>query len=419
MRNIANKMWPKSVTIGWALFSILLIIASLDISKDNIFQFLMSYSLGVLPMYFGYASQAVLGLLLAYSFISTGIALPKKALIFICFFGGAYCLGAIVGLIRGNNPDYVLGDFERILIYLTIFSIKDFRAFDFSSRVKSLLAMIAWITIVKILIALLLLTIRSGTAAFGARVLLKFTPLLLFASIFFLAYYLFENKIKYLFLFLFSSIGIFVSQTRGFFIGYIVGFIILYFSLQYKKLRARLLVFGIVAVLFAGLVAVVVFDDIGITLGNWKGENYRYGIDLRLEQYASFQRMFLSSPFFGIGLGGYDPEYRSGVEQEAPYIQELEFPNLLAKFGVLGMGIWLGSMLLLIVWSMQIVKHCENERSRQLVIAAGAGLGSLIFGGLTNPIYSSLYSHMMIVILVLALMSASKMMRNQNLRPIR
>jgi O-antigen ligase len=157
----------------------------------------------------------------------------------------------------------------------------------------------------------------------------------------------------------------------------------------------RFVIPGTIVVGVAFILVVGVWNNPDATQGKWSGENFDTTVSIRLEQMESFMSLFRTHPLLGIGLGGYDPDYaRFSEDTSRPYLQELEYHNLLAKLGVTGMLCLMSAFVCLFYECWRRIKANPSMRTRGLIAGLAAGLLGMLVASATNPLYSSIYFHL-------------------------
>lgn len=331
------------------------------------------------------------------------------AKLFLLFFLASVIIGAVVGLINGNPISYILGDSRNIIIYLALFAINDIKYEGFENKLYTLYFTVCAIVFLKLLIAISSFALTMSSPLL-VRFLLKLTPYFIGIALINAAFMAINYDRRNFIVFIVATISVVLSQTRGILLGYACGFLVLCMIIIYMKRGIRLIVPVITILAMILLLAVGTWFNEEATQGRWTGDTFDDTVNIRLEQMDSFMNLFKSHPAFGIGLGGYDPEYLRFVpETSRPYLQELEFHNLLAKLGSIGIFLWICSFISLFYECWRRIKKSTSLKLKGLISGFMAGLVGMLVASATNPYYSSIYFHAYIVIILLLLSKAMRL----------
>jgi hypothetical protein len=194
-------------------------------------------------------------------------------------------------------------------------------------------------------------------------------------------------------------LDIFVSYSRGIWIGVIAGQVVVVVTTMSLARLGRIRIRSALIGAFATAVLIGVLAGTG-TLSRgavrFTSTTSRAdpSIDARIAQAPHLLRLWYAYPVLGKGYGAYAPEHLRS--QEAPYSYENMPYALLAKLGLLGVlvsGVFIAS------WALR-----AWEVRRRAPVAAGAFLGSgtaLLIGEMTNPMVLNFVSMTILACLLL------------------
>jgi O-antigen ligase len=328
------------------------------------------------------------------------------AKLFLILFMASVIVGATTGLVNGNPISYIVGDSRNVIIYAALFAIDDIKYSGFENKLYALYFAVCSIVLIKLLIAVISFVAVTTTSPFSVRFLLRLTPYLIGFALINAA--LMANKFnrKNFIMFINVTVAVVMSQTRGIQLGYACGFMVLCMVLIFMKRGVRLLVPGLIILATVLILALGIWFNPDAVQGKWSGDMFDQTVNIRLEQIDSMMNLFKSHPFFGIGLGGYDPDYERFVEETSrPYLQELEYHNLLSKLGIIGIYLWICSFLALFYECWRRIRKTTSMKSKVLIAGFTSGLVGLLVASATNPWYSSIYFHAYVVMMLLLLSS--------------
>lgn len=407
-KNIAKHLH----SISWLLFCVIMIVGALDFSGDYIEMFGFSrFTIMLDTNYFqslSFVLIAIIAVIGLFNIVMKNYAYRAGigAKLFLLFFFTSVVFGATIGLINGNPLSYIVGDSRNIIIYLALFAINDIKMVGFEKKLYTLYFAVCAIGFIKILIAFTPVVVTMSSP-FSLRYLLKLTPYFIGIALINVALMSIKFDRKKFMMFIVATISVVLSQTRGLLLGYACGFLVLCMIIIFMKRGVRLIVPGVTILAVVLLLAVGVWFNDKAIQGRWTGDFFDESVNIRLEQMDSFMNLFKSHLLFGIGLGGYDPEYIRFVQETSrPYLQELEFHNLLAKLGIIGIYFWICSFLSLFYESWRRIKKTTSMKLKALISGFMAGLVGMLVASATAPYYSSIYFHAYIVMILLLLSTA-------------
>ena len=335
----------------------------------------------------------------------------KEIKLFLLLFLASTVWGMLVGIIKGVPVNYVIGDSRNILIYLILFAVVGGMGDKIVDNLYRLFLIGCGIVLVKLFFSL------AASLVFGSglswRSLFRqssfFAPML-FVSIGFMVYDQRRTKrLQSTILALLAAFGIFAAQARGFFLGVLFGmlfFIII--SLNQKKFyrampRLFILMFLILSI---GLCAgIILQDDITKSFGYWEGtETFVGGFDFRIRQTNMLLAFFDKNWLVGAGLGAFDPTWE-GYEEwlPRPYLVELEYLNLLAKLGLIGISLWIAAFVFLFSGCIRTARRALNMQHKGFIFGLTAGLFALMVESILQTGYSSVLFNLYIVLMLLVL----------------
>jgi len=398
----------RSRSISWVLFSLVLVCGAINIFDDEII-----YSLPYMQTIEEYSylhqtfSSILIGLIAiigVFKLLKYGSILRcgQFAKLFLIFYFLSVALGTIVGAVKGNPWAYILGDARNAIVYLSLFAITDVNEKDFEKKLYGLFNAVCIIVLIKVFVAFAVFAVVLSTISIDARLLLKMSYYLMSMAVLSLAMMAKGKHRKYFFMFILCMVGTFLTQTRGLFLGLIAGIITLYAIFALKKRARQLFPPLIIAGTLAFLTAFLVFSDPTASFGRWKGEQFEGSLSVRVSQQEGFLKIFTDNPIFGIGLGGVYIE-RFNPDIRRPYLQELEYHNLLAKLGIVGSILMMSAFGFLLKECWYCIRRAPTRDKSGMIAGLLAGLVALLVSGITNPVFSSVYFHLYVVILLLSL----------------
>lgn len=416
--NLTRNKAKMQYSLPWLFFCLIMIVGAIDFSGDYIEMFNISRYTTMLDT--NYFQSFSLVLIVVIAFVGIINIVRRKyaykagigAKLFLIFFITSVVVGATIGLVNGNELSYIIGDSRNLIIYGALFAINDIKYEGFENKLYTLFYAVCTIVLIKLLIAVATYVATTMSSPFFVRFLLRLTPYLICIALINIALMANKFELNKFIMFIVATIAVFMSQTRGIFLGYVSGFTAMWMVFILMKRGFRLFVPSMIIFAAVLVLAFGVWFNPDATEGKWSGDNFNVTVNIRLEQINSFMNLFKSHPLFGIGLGGYDPDYeRFSAETRRPYLQELEYHNLLAKSGIIGIFFWICSFIFLFYECWCRIKKTTNVKLKGLISGFMAGLVGMLVASATNPLYSSIYFHIYIVILLLLL---SKAMQSDN-----
>jgi hypothetical protein len=326
------------------------------------------------------------------------IRLSRSAVTFLALLLSAVVLGLVAGFSNGARIRYLIGDARNYTILLGLLGIVGVEADIVVSRIRWALFLGIAFLVGKLFVA------TAGDVFLRlpliARYYLRSSPL--FLPVLFMSFSSIidprqdsENKWNVSF-FVLSLLGIFMANTRGFYLGAIAGALAM--CVCSRATRSSLLRVGLILGFIVGIalvVAVIFRGGPRSAFGTWNGMGFGAGLGYRARQVQSLMAMFAHHPVFGAGLGAFDPHYEGyAAWLPRPYIVELEFVNLLAKLGIVGFTLFVLSYLVLIARGFSLVWTTANPGQRSTVIGLTCGLVALMVASMTNTVYSSIQFHL-------------------------
>jgi len=404
-------------SIGWWLFVALWLITFTEFSADYAVFMGTSYWGGDIAVpELRHQIQLVSTVLIGVLALLGGLALLQgrtvfraapEIKLFLLFFTASILWGALIGWLKEVPPNYIIGDSRNLVLYLILFAVGGAAAEQRIETFRRLFLIGCGILLLKLFYSFAA-NFASGEAV-SWRSLLKlscfFAPMLFIA----LGGVLYSKRVaqrrKNTLLAFLAAFGIFAAQARGFFLGTLAG-ALLFVVMLLKHRRFYLLIILAIVILGIGLgTGVVLQSDITKSFGYWKGtEIFEGGMEYRIRQADMLLTRFDNNWVEGTGLGSFDPDYEGYADwQPRPYLYELEYLNLLAKLGVVGISLWLAAFFFLFVGCLRAVRKAVKPEHRGFVLGLTAGLVALMVGSFVQTGYSSVSFHLYIVLMLLVL----------------
>jgi hypothetical protein len=406
-------------SVSLILFSLLLILFYADISSDfpyvwgvplnKVFLDLPQITKPLGKLLIGIiAFIGVLKISLGNKSSNSGYKIDK----FILLYGLSTFFGIVVGIIRGVDLNYIIGDSQNIIVYFALFAIKDIKTDKGLKYLQTLIVISIGFILIKLSVSLVsdVMMLRPISWRYYFKGSPYLSPLLLIALV-----KLIDNnsgyaKFKWLLVVIGASAGIFLANANGILLGTFVGLISIGLFYRDRTIIVKLLLFGVLVGSVNTILALILYNDISIAFGDWFSSSSIAGFNYRSMQVVSLLNMFFDNPIAGNGLGSYDPNwvgYRDWLPR--PYLVELELINSMAKLGVIGFGLLVFSFYLLISRCIRIAKYSIHPQYRNLITGMAAGLISLLMQSTVQTLYSSVMFHLYVVSLLLVLGGVNKM----------
>ncbi len=328
--------------------------------------------------------------------------------LFLLFFGASTVFGVLGGLVKGVPLNYIIGDSRNFVTYLIVFAVGVASSERRVEDLRRLFLIGCGILLLKLFYSYGL-NLALG-AELSRRSLLKlssfFAPML-FVTLGWVVYGKRATEWRrYAVLALLAAFGIFAAQARGLFLGTLAGALLFGVISPNHKRFYRLFILGL-AILGIGLGAGIVLQgDITKSFGYWEAsdETFAPGLEYRVRQVDALLTMFGNNWLAGAGLGSFDPTYEGYQDWlPRPYLVELEYLNLLAKLGVVGISLWIAAFFFLFVGCIRAGRRAAKPEYRGFVLGLTAGLGALMIASIVQTGYSSVYFHLYIVLILLVL----------------
>jgi hypothetical protein len=398
--------------VALALLAGVMIVEFADISGD--YPYLMGRPYKEwLPELRGYTALASSLLVAGLVVIAAGRVLLRRRLVmsprvqaFLLLFFASTILGALVGFARGNVPVYVLGDSRNAIVYLALLAVPVLppdRVLLFVRR--------AFYGACAIVLLKLALSVATGLAlglGVSWRYLFKASyflpPMALLSLALFQRATTRAGRRWYLRAFALGALGVLTAQMRGFFLGLGAGLMVL--ATWTGNLRRVVRMGGALLLMLvtALALALLVQGDLTKTFGYWSFEDFQAGLDYRSRQFDFLFEGFRSHWLLGTGLGWFDPRYEGFADfLTRPYLQELEYMNLLTKLGLVGFSLLLLSFVCLFYECLLTRRMAATPQHRAMVEGFSAGLVSMLTASISNTGYSMMLFHVYVVLLLLVL----------------
>lgn len=246
----------------------------------------------------------------------------------------------------------------------------------------------------------------------------------LYVFVFILTILLMPSKLNFLnfkkhtivFTFLISTILLFISARRAFWVVCAISPVIIFALLKLSKINLRIKRFIIPAILFFSIVFVFVGylaldnDNLIIELkSSFEFDNPEAESNfIRKEQYDALINGWEENRFFGAGLGA--SAKGSIRDVDAPWAYELSYVALLFQTGIVGVIIYLSSVLWIIYKSIIICR--KNSYYVFYLLPQIAALICFLLANATNP-YLAKFDYLWTIFLPLATINAIKLDSNK------
>jgi hypothetical protein len=210
-----------------------------------------------------------------------------------------------------------------------------------------------------------------------------------------------------------SLVGIVLSNTRGYYLGFYVAAIVLLYLMRVHD-RIRFFTASTAVLIGVFLLGMVLTDtQVGrYFIGQWDTAQFYTSLDIRKEQLPLLLNRFRQSPISGVGLGAAADEaeedfiatssapMESSSELSAivqsfmrnirrPYTYELDHIVLLMQFGVVGYLGWLCLWGLIVLQGVKVTRLMHHSYHRALLRGAVAGFVGCLVSATMNPYITS------------------------------
>lgn len=332
-----------------------------------------------------------------YTIVTLKVIKLKKIDLIALSFILVWIYGLVLGLIKGNNNSYVFANFAGIICYSLYFVFINYKI-----RIDSLVKIIIVSGIVLSLFSTIgmifyqagisLPAFLSGKITFSStgQVRIYTATLPVAYSVLGVSFYqlLYNNK-KFKFLkfhkipysliyFIVSFFAIFiVTASKGFTLGggYVIIIIFLFsYGSQIAKQKIHL---SFLLFIFLVLIALIVMYRLGYF--NIFTDMFASEDIANIARYTQLQYIIDDITFWGNGLGAVVPGFISN--REAPYGYELIYLNIIHKFGVFSIFLFLNWFYMF----AYLFKKCWKNENIILNVAMLTSLGYL-FTSIGNPI---------------------------------
>ncbi len=345
-----------------------------------------------------YAFFAVfVGLFVVYVFSRMKLVKLQKVDLIALSFILVWIYGIIIGLIRGNEKQYIFANFAGLVCYFMYFIFVNYkidknRLIKFVLLAGLLLSLLSSIGMLSYQTGIRVPPFLSGNITFSStgqvRIYTATLPVafsLLGVSFYQILYsnkdfsFLNLHKKKYAYLlFIISFFSIFiVTASKGFTLGGVsIIFIIFLFSygsqITRKKIHISFVLF-IILLLFG----IITFNQLGYF--NILTEMFSTEDIANIARYTQLDYIIDDITFWGNGLGSIVPGFISN--RESPYGYELIYFNIIHKFGIF-------SIILFFNWIYMFIylfRKCWNNKNTVNNVIMLSSLGYL-FTSIGNPI---------------------------------
>lgn len=345
----------------------------------------------------------------------------NKYLVSLICFALFYVL---IGLLRGNEPNYILKDSLGLFYYAVGFLIIPF--LDKKEQIFNLLKVLFISTlfvnvflmvteamlinnaipvdVVNLLVAgnnLGLYLVNISNTPFyrimlRAGIFVQMGAVLSFSMLFLKKHRRYKS---YLFCFAACLIGLIILFARGYWIGFLVSvFIVMLYNMKNKEIRTMFVVF------FAMLAIISIFTGVA----NIRFENafvdrfissFNFVEDesnmIRVEQFDMLKNKVLEHPFIGGGYGTYIEGYSRDPDQ--PYYFELDYMAMLMKFGLIGFVVLAGLFFKIFKSEYDAIKLIEDKEVKAVGIGVFASVMGLLVTAATNPFLNGVLGNFIVL----------------------
>jgi hypothetical protein len=329
----------------------------------------------------------------------------------------------ILGLLKGNDPSYVLKDSLGLLFYITAFMIMPY--YSSAGSVEKLLRVFLFsVFIVNIALIALELAILSGIipagvvgavlltnnlgfhaegSGLGVIIRLRSGILCQIAfSILFAMIILGKDKRKPISIWIYfiaSLIGLMIMSSRGFWIGSAISAIAIYlWGVKGPNIKAMLFLsaaFMMIMLVFAGTANMNTHNNIlnrAVSSFNFVEDESNV---IRGEQAYMLKEKISTNPLLGGGFGSTIDGYARSIDQ--PYYFELDYLAMMMKFGILGF-ICLGSMFLLVLRKeYSFARRMADGKMKVYAIGLFAAQLGLFVTAATNPFLNGILGNFIVL----------------------
>jgi len=316
--------------------------------------------------------------LLVYLLLSIRLKIHKKNVLMFSFVPLLiWFYGMVLGLLNGNNPEYIFRNFAGLVLYLFLFLIFDL---DMKKRLEKLLLDLSVMSGILTIVGYYLAIRLQLSFMYTIPIINNFQPGLgilygncnfMYISYLYGLYKIFiekKIKIKYLLLTIICPYASFLCMdVSAFPLACLVFFGIMFLlAIQKHKLNKKIKTTLVLIVLVACIALPIIYSNffaIGADDGNSK-------------RWAQIEYVFENFKVLGHGLGA---EYPKGIG--SIYAIEVIFLDIFYKFGVFALIIIWGYIYTLV----KSIKHILSSRQNAYATIPLACMGYLFFA-LSNPV---------------------------------
>lgn len=345
-----------------------------------------------------YAFFAVfLGLFVVHIFYKMKLVKLKKFDLIALSFILVWIYGIVIGLIRGNEIQYVFANFAGMSCYFMYFIFVNYKI-DVNKLIKIvllaslILSLLSSIGMLSYKTGIIIPSFLSDSITYSStgQVRIYTATLPVAFSLLGVSFYqiLYNNKDLHflnlhkrnyaVLLFIISFFSIFiVTASKGFTLGGIfIIFIIFLFSYGSQIARNRLHISFFLFILLI-IVAIIIFNKLGYF--NIITEMFSSNDIANIARYTQLDYILDDLTFWGNGLGSIVPGFISN--RESPYGYELIYFNIIHKFGIFSIILFLNWIYMFIY----LFKQCWNKNNIINNVIMLSSLGYL-FTSIGNPI---------------------------------
>jgi len=329
-----------------------------------------------------------------------------------------------MGLLRGNEFNYVLKDSFGLLYYSVGFLIIPF--LDRKEQIFNILKVLfistltvnAFLIITEIiliqnvipvdLVNMLIVGNKLGLyigniantpfyrIALRAGIFVQMGAVMAFSLIFVKGIRASKLYILYLFT---GLAGLFILFSRGNWLGFLVSaFVVMLYNIMDKNVKAMLV----------ALFAIAAIGSISIGVSNIRFESafadrffssFNFIEDesnlIRAEQFEMLNNKFLEHPFIGGGYGTYIEGYSRDTDQ--PYYFELDYLAMLMKFGIVGFAVLVGLFFNILRAEYIAIINAKDKKIKAVGIGMFASVIGLFITAATNPYMNGLLGNFIVL----------------------
>ncbi len=327
------------------------------------------------------------------------------------FYSATFFISLVVGFLNGNKFSFILGDL-RDFLYLSLFWVYLW-FMKTSDDVDAAFRLFVGVSFVFALVGFLDDALLRNFARYNSGIsFLLVGATLMVVSMLLVADY--SSRRKTLFFVLLVMLGgIFITFTRGLYLGFFVGLIAILLALGNKQSLRLLLSVGVLsAVVFFGSLALGFSIDKFVNLTTYRGSAVVGDLDIssteRILEVISVLNEFPLHPFFGAGAGGTVAVYKFGDVNTKEGIIDWWFihnnyAQALHKSGLVGfialMALWLGAVF----QGFKLFRQSVSPTKRMILLSSIGTLVAFLICSITSPILTYINTNFLNALLFAAI----------------